>query len=1108
MKKIYLLSMLLAFIGTTVWAQLPYNTTYTKSHFDDSKVTVSKKEANWDNSNGVRLGNAALGGFNWKDKYIVIALNQQSVPYQLSFQCRVSSTAVSSPKWYVSESSDNTNWTEIWMVTPGTTSVVTISTDWVSSTPITVSKSAKYIRIGFTGNFAGYLKDIVVSDQAYVHNPKVGDEEISALDFGANTISSGVEEMAFDVEWCNVDEMTVTSDNELFTVSPASFGGKAKYGTQTITVGYNRDQEIGEHSGTITLTNGSVTKTVTVSGSTTKREQAIHWNADLEATNFTLNAEDVLTGTDLATADNEEAEITYTSDNIEVIAVSEDGKTLYAIDNGTATITAFASGNGIYKEGTASQQFTVTSNKKQVIVWDQNFMSLKTNADPNTIELTATATSGGEVTYALEEGSDNCVTLNGSVLTITGTPGVAYIVATQAGGEINEEVWIAATARKQIKVRDPQSACDEYALADAQYTFEKGDKSGIVYTEFGLEGKPTDLSFYAKRGSLKYIWEKQTPLYIDEYANFGSGLEWRQVTSVLPTEQGGNFGPFALQETATKIRFRTSEYAEQNITNISVPRKKELVVSETNIVESAERNVRWSKTISVSRSNVDVVDILVEPNSQFEVSKTSIGSDCADHNTETFEVFFTPSVRDSVYTGSIVITDGKANPTSHTITLNVTCTGYNQSLNGFVLPTSCMTTETVEMPQVTATSGLEVVFLSSDSTIAYVQDNKLVILSAGTVDITAYQAGDDKFNSVSETQTIGITLTPVTILEAPTATEVAYNAAVSMALLKGGKADVPGSFAWADPDHVMTESADVAVLFTPTQEKIYATATVNIPVTVTEQPATYGVYDAVFCEGDSIEFAGKWYFEATKEDVTLEEKNSYGGDSIVTLTVSVLPVYLVEETDTVEMDSVYLWRGEILPTNEIGTFEYTAKEKTIEGCDSVVTLYLTVEKMAAVEEFYPIGFCAGDSAEYRGKWYYESGEDTIRVEDAIRDTVIYVTVAILPVLDQTMLDADTLHVGDTLLIEPNVWYMGETLLTDTFIAPIEEGEFDLIQTQKNVYGCDSVIVRPIVVLKKTDTPTGFESLRTAEKAVKEFRNGVIYIRRGEHVYSTSGLKAE
>ena len=118
--------------------------------------------------------------------------------------------------------------------------------------------------------------------------------------------------------------------------------------------------------------------------------------------------------------------------------------------------------------------------------------------------------------------------------------------------------------------------------------------------------------------------------------------------------------------------------------------------------------------------------------------------------------------------------------------------------------------------------------------------------------------------------------------------------------------------------------------------------------------------------------------------------------------------------------------------------------------------------------------------------------------------MIYVTVAILPVVDQTMLDADTLHVGDTLLIEPNVWYMGETLLTDTFIAPIEEGEFDLIQTQKNVYGCDSVIVRPIVVLKKTDTPTGLESLRTAEKAVKEFRNGVIYIRRGDREYTVEG----
>jgi hypothetical protein len=841
-KKIFTLFVIVLLGMGQVWAQLPYNTTYTKSHFNDNQVTVAKDGANWDNSDGVRLGNATWGGFNWDDKYIVIALDQKSIPNQLNFKYKVSSTAVSDPKWYVAESPDNSTWTEIWTATPATTTIITVSTDWVDSNPLTLSKSTKYIKLCYSGNFAGYLSDIIVSDQAYVNNPKVGDEEITSLDFGAGNISSGKAELSFDVEWCNVEALNVTSNNALFTVTPASFGGKAKYGTQTITVGYNRDKEVGEHNGMITITNGSVTKNVAVSGSTTKREQAIHWNADLEATNFTMNAEDVLTGADLATADNEDGELTYASNDANVIAVSEDGKTLYAIANGKAMITATATGNNIYNEKIESKEFTVTSNKKQIIVWDQNFMGLKTNADPNTIELTATATSGGAVTYALEDGSDDCVTLNGSTLTITGTPGVAYVIASQAGGEINGEVWIAAQARKQIKVRDPHSACDEYALADAQYTFEKGDKGGMVNKEFNLEGKPTQLTFYAKRGSLKYIWESQTPLYIDQYANYGSGLEWKQIESIMPTENGGNFGPYALDETATKIRFRTGEYAEQAITNISVPRKKEFVVSETDIEENAERNVRWAKTISVSRSNIDVVDIMVEssdPECPFEVSKTSIGIDCADRGTETFEVFITPRERNKVYTGTITITDGKAVPTTHIINLRVETVGFNQSIIGFELPESCFTTDIIDFSEVTATSGLEVSFISSNEEIAYVENNVLVILASGTVDITAIQEGDDRYNETSEKKTIEIKKAPVEILEAPTATAIKAGEALSESVLTGGSASVEGSFAWQNPELVPTAgSAAYPVVFTPKNGVIYAETIVEVEVHVARNSQT------------------------------------------------------------------------------------------------------------------------------------------------------------------------------------------------------------------------------------------------------------------------------
>ena len=966
MKKFYTL-ILIAFMGIgQVFAQLPYNTTLTQSHYNNSSVIVGKSGSiSW--SNGIHLGNGG-GGFNWNDKYVTIALDQQSIPYQLKLKYKCTNVGSTDPDWYVDESSDNTNWTRVWNTQSSSTSTSGLQT-------IDLSKSTKYIRLIYSGNFGGIYSDISVSDQAYVNDPKVGDNIISSLDFGANTISSGVEEKTFDIEWCNVNALTVTSDNALFTVSPASFGGKAQYGTQTITVGYNRNQEVGEHSGIITITNGSITKTVTISGATTKREQAIHWNTDLVATNFTMNAEDALTGADLAMADNEEAVLTYSSDDENVIAVSEDGKTLYAVDNGTATITVTATGNTIYNEKTESKVFTVTSNKKQVIIWEQNFMGLNTNANPNTIELAATATSGGEVTYALEDGSDNCVTLNGNVLTITGTPGVAYIIASQVGGEINGEVWIAATARKQIKVRDPNSACDEYALADQSFTFAKGDKSSMYVQEFNLVGKSTQLTFTAKRGKFKNLWDswtEQQEMYVDQYANFGSGLEWRQVTSFKTAEDNTNYGPFNIDETATKLRFRSGEYAEQTVSNISIPRKKEMIVSENAIEETAERNVKWSKTISVSRSNVDVVDITVSENCPFEVTKTSIGTDCADRGTETFEVFFTPAVKDSVYTGTITITDGKANPTTHTINLAVTCTGYNQSINGFVLPASCQTMDTVVLPKATATSELDVVYLSSDSTIAYVENNALVILSAGTVKIIAYQAGDERFNEVSETKTIQIHLTPIMVSIAPTASEVAVGAPVGMAWLFGGDAEVDGTFSWLNPNQIMNEEGEVSVpvLFTPDQNKIYTTATVDILVTVTAQPRTYGEYTAEVCEGDSIEFAGVWYNDAVQDSlhITLPDTtNMYGGDSIVILTFIVHPKEVETSEETIRQTETLivvpkewsilfedgqetLWDGEEIVFDGPGELTLVKYEKTEFGCEKKIIRHIVITSTTDFEQ--------------------------------------------------------------------------------------------------------------------------------------------------------------
>ncbi len=1179
--------------STYMFAQLPYNTTMTQSHYN-SGSTVIKKEGSISWDGGVKLGKYAP--FNWDDKYIVIALNQGSIPYQLTFKYTCNSTIATNPDWYVEESADNSNWTRIWSAVTPTTSSVSVSDATYTASPIDLSKSTKYLKLCYSGNYSGTFSEIKVSDQAYVNDPVVGDAKITSLDFGAGAISSGTEEKSFDVEWCNINTLSVSCDNtNFFTVTPASFGAKVKYGTQTITVAYNRNKEVGTHNGTITITNGSNTKTVTVSGTTTKRNQEIHWNTALSDVAFTLNAEDELTGDAIATADNDEAELTYTSSDANVIAVSADGKTLYAIDNGTVTITAHATGNDIYNEVEDTKQFTVTSKKKQTITWEQNLLGLKTTQANVTIALEATATSGGVITYAIEGGSADCIQLSGennATLTITGAAGEAYIIATQEGGLIGEEEWISATYRKHVKVRDPNAACDEYALADKSFTFAQGHKSTFAVQEYKLDGKPTTLTFTAKAGGTQYLWSEREPIYIDQYANFGSGLEWKQVVSVTLGTDSKNYGPYNLDESATKLRFRTGDYSKQEVSNITIPRKVEFAVSESNIVENAESNVRWSKTISVSRSNIDEVDIFVEstdPNHPFEVSKTSIGTDCADRSTETFEVYFTPKDRDSVYTGLITISDGKAVPVTHTISLSITATGFNQTIQGFELPATCLTTDIVASFHATATSGLEVVYLSSDSTIAYVDENKqLIIRAAGTVTITAYQAGDDRYEFASDAKTIEIQLTPTTITETPQATAIAAGQSLAKAKLIGGSASVDGSFAWQAPE-TMPEAGEqtYTVVFTPADTAIYASATTEVtvhvedgqiaqsitwndvfpelfyqgmsfeltatasselPVVYTSSdetiarvegttlyplaagtvtiiasqagnefyfaadsvkkqlvvspiPTTYGEYKAAFCEGDSIEFAGKWYFAAAEDSVTMPEKNIYGGDSIVLLTVSVNSVYQTEQTDTMRIGEEVTWQGVDLSVLPIGDTTLVAAYSSVYGCDSVYILHLTVEKRPTTYGKDSIYICGrGEVAYYDNKEYTKPSKTPVTVTLSTPNQFGGDSIVELWVLASNKYN---ISFSKTIIEGTEEEWQG----IDLSVLPA--GDTTLVVIYTTVHGCDSTYTLNLTVKAKENTATALDNADAVDnKPYKFFRNGQMYIRKNGRVYNLQGIKVE
>ena len=1134
-------------MGANLFAQLPYNTTLTQSHYNNSKVVIQKvAEGNrydWKDG-GIRLGYFELLWVpqpgNWDDKYVVIALNQTSIPYQLTFKYKCNSGIATNPDWYVEESADNSNWSRIWSTVTPTSSAVSVSTDTYNAGPIDLSKSTKYIKLCYSGNYSGTFIDIKVTDQAYVNDPTVDDTKITSLDFGTAAISSGKVEKTFDVEWCNVDELSVTCDNtNFFTVTPASFGGKVKYGTQTITVAYDRNKEVGTHNGTITLTNGSVTKTVAVSGTTTKRSQAIHWNADLTATNFTLNAGDNLTGTQIATADNEDAEVTYTTSDANVVAVSPDGKTLYAIDNGTAVITVTATGNDIYDEVVDSKEFTVTSKSKQTITWEQNLMGLKTTQAGSTIALEASATSEGVITYAIEGGSAECITLSGennATLTITGAVGEAYIIATQEGGLIGEEEWISATYRKHVKVRDPNAACDEYALADKSFSFAQGHKSTFAVQEYKLEGKPTTLTFSAKAGGKQYLWSEREPIYIDQYANFGSGLEWKQVTSVTLDENNKNYGPYKLEESATKIRFRTGDYSKQDVSNITIPRKVEFAVSESAITENAERNVRWSKTISVTRSGIDVVDItVVSDNTEnpFEVSKTSIGTDCSDFGTETFEVSVTPREKGVTYTGQITISDGKTNPHTHVIDLSVTAVAFNQSIFGFELPETAVATDVIPAFEATASSGLEVTYSTSDETVAtIVNGNQLKILKAGTVEVTAYQAGNDRYNEVSETKTIVITLAPVEITELPVAADLLFGQTLEESVLTGGKASQPGKFAWANPETQPAAGTNAyPVVFTPYNDAVYAAANAEVNIYVGKASQTI-VWNEQLFPVTRLETAEYSAYSTSGLEITYTTSDSAiaymegnvlyalsAGTVTITATQAGDDSYLAAEPVAREVEIIDIVRITPLvtaPTATAITFGETVAASQIVGGKATLDDEQETEVAGSFQwadstrllnagvQDVQIVFVPEDLTYYNTVHF----EIELQVNQAAQEIVWVTEVDTLLVGEYKEIELSatsglyvTLESSDSEIVE----------VLDHTLHGLTEGEVTIVAKQEgdNNYIAAEQVSKAVVVRPEIpeDATALDDTQGTAVQSVKVFRNGAIYVLRGNQLYTVQGQRA-
>lgn len=985
---------------------------------------------------------------------------------------------------YVEESADGTNWTTIWTNDDAT------DKNTHSSGDIQLQKSTRYVRFHHSCNFSNSYTNIAISELKYLENP-----DPANIDFGSAVINSGKVTKTTMLNWCNIAPLTVTCSNPRFTVTPTGFGAIDQYGSQVLTVAFTHTAEAGSNEGDITVTNGTYTKTIHVSATTTKRPQTITWNSDLAATGFAMNVGEQYPDEGqvpvLAKATSG-GRITYRSDNENVIAVVAD-TALLAKSIGTVQITAFQAGDDEYQEVRDTKSFVVTSLQKQAIIWDQNLYGLLTTSEP--VVLTATASSGGEITYTSAD--ESVVTVSGNVLTVVGE-GETYITATQAGfKDANETEWLAVSQNNYVVVRNPASQCNGLALSQSSLTLNGSKKS----QDYNLSGIPNVLTFTAKHGTKSTSsWGSATysALKVEQYAYINNLWEWYQVYNQVVGTSETQSGTITLHETATKLRFSTMETGtDHTVSNIRVTRQKFMRSDVAAIDEEIEAKALWSKTITISHSNIDLMTV-TSTQQLLTVSASTIGDGCDDSGDDAFSVSFTPAEKYVDYYDTLVITDNKTVPATILIPVHLYSLGLHQMINGFELPESCLISDQLEPFAATASSGLEVVYLSSDSTIAYVENNNLVILAAGTVAITAYQAGDGRYESVSDTKTIVIHRVPTTITEAPQAGTIAVGQSLAYSRLTGGVASVEGKFAWKDPTIVPEEGTHTfTVIFTPSDEAYYAPAETQVEVLVAQiTPTTYGTYEGTFCEGDSVEFHGVWYYADTQEEVLLEQKNVWGGDSIVELSLTTTPVYLIEDSMTVRETWSDKWQGTALGQLPVGDTTLVAHFTTVEGCDSTHVLYLTVLPKIVTYSNDTVHLCSGERYVFEGKTYRRPTTDSVRVSQRNQygcDSIVVLVIQVSPLMRVTA--SKTINEGDN-----ETWQ-------NIDLSMIPEGDTTLVATYTSIHGCDSVYILNLTVLPATLT-----DYRTAEGdntiAEKVIVNGQLFIRKGEAWYDLFGRKVD
>ena len=230
---------------------------------------------------------------------------------------------------------------------------------------------------------------------------------------------------------------------------------------------------------------------------------------------------------------------------------------------------------------------------------------------------------------------------------------------------------------------------------------------------------------------------------------------------------------------------------------------------------------------------------------------------------------------------------------------------------------------------------------------------------------------------------------------------------------------------------------------TPTETNSFFTARIPgeemdtvIRLTVTVLPSYPDKEQTEYiCDGDYLDWNGQRY--TTDGDYRFEGHTALGCDSIVTLHLKLYPKYdLVTDEQTIYTGDSYEWEGDTYTE----TTTVTKTLHTVHGCDSVVTLQLMVtdHKIEYRDDYADI--CEGETYLFYGESLTQPTEKTVTRQGDNTDTIVTLHLSVWSDFYREI--TDTVPLGQSY-----------TLGDRTFDAP---GDYTI--TGNTVHGCDSTIV--------------------------------------------------